>query len=376
MFLLFLMTVIAAMNAYLFLRLIAAFRLPLGWKLAALAFLVLMVLGRFFVRLLERRGWQSAADGVSLVSFLWLAIVFWFFFAGAALDVWNVLCRLVSLAAPAAGKLVVPARAGFMGISALVLVACAWGWFEAANIRVNEVTVEVQELPIGMQTLRIAQVTDVHVGSPRDAARLAKAAEIIGRLHADIIVSTGDLVDGDLDNIFHHAEMLRGLDAPLGKYAVFGNHEFYTGVENSVRFHEVAGFRLLRGQTAEPAPGLMLVGVDDAFWHGGAGSHTDERPLLPARPHQGLVVLLKHQPVVADEAVGRFDIQLSGHTHGGQIFPFYAITRMMYRYGPGLHDLGEGSRLFVSRGTGTWGPPLRLASPPEITFITFRRTKS
>ena len=103
-------------------------------------------------------------------------------------------------------------------------------------------------------------------------------------------------------------------------------------------------------------------------------SGVDEVLLLNSQHQSATVILLKHQPRIADAAVGTFDIQLSGHTHGGQVFPFSLFIRLFYRYGPGLHYLAEGSQLFVSRGTGTWGPPLRLASPPEVVLLTLRKT--
>ena len=118
----------------------------------------------------------------------------------------------------------------------------------------------------------------------------------------------------------------------------------------------------------------MLVGVDDPAvrWRD-RNADVSELPLLPPGETDDVVVLLKHQPTVDPAAVGRFDLQLSGHTHGGQVFPFLWFTRLFYDYGPGLHDLGDGSLLYVSRGTGTWGPPFRLAAPPEVTLVELRQ---
>jgi hypothetical protein len=101
----------------------------------------------------------------------------------------------------------------------------------------------------------------------------------------------------------------------------------------------------------------------------------DELPALPAGPRAEVVVLLKHQPTINPEATGRFDLQLSGHTHGGQVFPFGLLTQLRYDFAAGLYEVGETSKLVVSRGTGTWGPPLRLLSPPEVTLITFKRAE-
>ena len=372
LFLLVFVSVYGAMNAYCFWRIHAAFPGMGRWRVLLGAFLLLMLAAPFLVRSLDRARHFGLARGLGLIAYLWLAGLLWFCVMGWLVDGWNVLVRLVALAAPPARAALAPPRPTLAVMVVAILAAGGWAWRQAGRIRVEEITVEVPHLPAGADSLRIAEIADLHLGGPRSEQRLAETVEILRRLRPDVIVSTGDLVDAELHNIAHLAEPLRGLEAPLGKFAVLGNHEFYAGVNDSLAFHEAAGFRVLRGESVSPAAGLRIAGVDDpGRGRPGPKRHTDELAALPAGPRTAATVLLKHQPRVA--AAERFDLQLSGHTHGGQIFPFNFVTALFYPLGSGRHDLPGGATVYVSRGTGTWGPPLRLGSPPEVTLVTLKR---
>ena len=149
-----------------------------------------------------------------------------------------------------------------------------------------------------------------------------------------------------------------------------GNHEFYAGIDDAIDFIARAGFILLRGEVATAAGVIDLAGVDDPTirrlgLHGGL---SDQEVLSLGRGNH-FTILLKHQPLVENDAPGAFDLQLSGHTHRGQIFPFSLITSRFFPYHSGNFHLEKDALLHVSRGTGTWGPPIRFLSPPEITVI-------
>jgi predicted MPP superfamily phosphohydrolase len=150
---------------------------------------------------------------------------------------------------------------------------------------------------------------------------------------------------------------------------VTGNHEYYAGLEQSLDYLQLSGFTVLRNSIAAPADFLRVVGVDDPA----GGGNPDEIPLLQQAGQDKFILLLKHRPSVAPMGEGLFDLQLSGHTHGGQIFPFALLTRQAYPLYDGLYQLSGGSVLYASRGTGTWGPPMRLLAPPEITLIEIVR---
>ena len=378
MFTLVLTAVTAILSIYFCWRFWAAFRNLGRWNLAVAAVLVTLTFGRYISSFLHRHGWYDLSDAVRLVGLLWLILLLWFLVIGLALNLWNVLAWLTGHVWPAARAWRLRPRTSFLVTATLVLLMAVWGWFEACQIRVRHVDVIVKHLPAGMETFRIAHLSDLHIGSPRSRQRLLAATALLRQLRPDMIVSTGDMVDRTVQNIDYQAKELRDIQPAFGKYAVLGNHEFYAGVRNSQQFHEAAGFRVLRGERVSPAEGLELVGVDDpaVLRRGGDASAVDEVPLLEFQHQSATVILLKHQPRIADAAVGAFDLQMSGHTHGGQVFPMGLLVRLVYGYWPGLHHLPKGSHLFISRGTGTWGPPLRLASRPEVVLLTLRKAST
>jgi len=164
--------------------------------------------------------------------------------------------------------------------------------------------------------------------------------------------------------------MFRELQPPLGMVAVLGNHEYYAGLGSSRRFLKQSGFQVLQDQAALVGEYLALVGVDDpAAKRFGKNGIADETHLLSDIPHGRFVLLLKHRPVAAQASLGKFDLQLSGHVHKGQIFPFNLLTWLQFPVRAGMNQLAGGSRLYVNRGTGTWGPPIRFLAPPELTVI-------
>jgi predicted MPP superfamily phosphohydrolase len=159
-------------------------------------------------------------------------------------------------------------------------------------------------------------------------------------------------------------------------FAVTGNHEFYAGLPQALSFTEQAGFRLLRNEAISLDNALTLAGVDDpAALHGVERKGVPEHDLLQGVSRGRFTVLLKHRPVMDTTSLGLFDLQLSGHVHKGQIFPFNLLTHLFYPVKMGFSTYANGSSLYVSRGTGTWGPPIRFLAPPEITVITLVRPR-
>jgi uncharacterized protein len=166
------------------------------------------------------------------------------------------------------------------------------------------------------------------------------------------------------------AEILQEVNPRYGKYGVTGNHEFYAGLGQALEFTEKAGFTILRGKVTAIGDFMTIVGVDDPA---GSGLHRSdgeiERELLGRVPRERFTLLLKHRPDVEKDSAALFDLQLSGHVHKGQVFPFRLFTRLFYQMYAGFYQLSTGSHLYVSRGTGTWGPPIRFLTPPEVTLI-------
>jgi hypothetical protein len=252
----------------------------------------------------------------------------------------------------------------------LVLAIYGYGLFEARDIRLERVEIVSPKIPASPGRIRIVQISDVHLGLIVREGRLRRILAKIEEAHSDILVSTGDLVDGQLNHITKEATLLAGITPPLGKFAVTGNHEFYAGLQNSLDLTSQSGFTMLR-QQGIGIGGVSLVGVDDHVLTG-RGTQTGqsrERDILLAQPPNSFTVLLKHRPDIDSGSLGHFDLQLSGHTHKGQIFPFNLLTWLSFPYKAGHLTRLDGGLLYVSRGSGTWGPPIRLLAPPEVTII-------
>ncbi|NPV04784.1 MAG: metallophosphoesterase [Syntrophaceae bacterium] len=363
--------VLGLMHGYVFLRGRAAFPFGPGAAVCVALVMLCMVAAPFAGRIFERQGAEETARAVAWGGYLWLGFLFILVVALLAVDLYRGLVFLAGLASRRDLTAVIPgAKAAFLVPLALSVAASAWGVHEALDIRTERVVIETDRLPAHVERLRICQISDVHLGPIVRGERLARMLDVVRQENPDLLVSTGDLVDGPPARLPGLLEQLRDIRPALGKYAVTGNHEFYVGLEQALAFTRDAGFDVMRGEARDVGGILTLAGVDDPAGRGFSlrGRADGERELLAGLSRDRFVLLLKHRPVVEEESLGLFDLQLSGHTHRGQIFPFNHIVDLYFPRSSGLHDLGH-SHLYVSRGSGTWGPPIRLLAPPEVTVI-------
>ena len=349
-----------SMHLYAFGKVWMALPHSFGLGLALTLGGIILTCSPLLVWYLEKHSWHSASVATAGVSYTWMGFLFLFFCIGLVFDLGHVLAAFLKLNWPLSDA----ATLRITGL--LALAALGYGLVEARHITIEEVTINTPKLASGRVTL--AQLSDLHLGMMQGEALLERVIARLRELKPDIVVATGDIVDGQGDDLDALARQFKTYAPTQGKFAVIGNHETYAGLANSIRFLRNAGFTVLRGESAQ-AGGITLVGVDDpsaaiSGQPSGAG-----KPLASAAA-QDFIVLLKHQPVVDDSPP--FDLQLSGHIHGGQIFPFVYLTQLIYGVHTGLTALAGGRQLYVSRGTGTWGPPLRLFAPPEITLITIQ----
>jgi len=362
LFLLTVLLVYGGMHAYAFARVRPVLPARAAWTVALAAALLVLMFSPFFVVSLSRAGRLHAAQAIGRVGYTWMAMLLWFVCLHLAGDLWSLATRRFALA--------IPPRALLVASGAGVLLLSVWGLVEASRVRVRTVTIRTAKLPPGSAPVRIAQIADLHLGPSTGRGRAAHVARLIEEIAPDALVSTGDLLDARGEAARELLAPLAALEPPLGKFAVFGNHEFYVGADESAAATRAAGFRLLRGESVTlPGGRVRLEGVDDpAARRMGDASRTDEGALREGDPDV-FTILLKHQPVVEPGSIGRFDLQLSGHTHGGQVFPFMAFVWARYGRIGGLYRLAGGAHLYVSRGAGTWGPPMRVLSPPEVTLF-------
>ena len=261
-------------------------------------------------------------------------------------------------------------RTGAVGVAAaLSLVAIVQGMRDPI---VRDYAVPMPGLPRERDRLVMVELSDVHLGTLIGERWMARQVARVNALKPDVIVVVGDLIDGNVGEVEPLLPVLRQLSAPLGVWAVTGNHEFYAGLDRSVRLFEEAGFRVLRDHSAEVVPGLVFAGVDDLT--GRRQFNLDGEPVrraLAGRP-PGATVLLSHTPWKADlAAADGAGLMVCGHTHDGQIWPFNYLVRPVYKLMGGIYRVAA-MPVIVGRGAGTWGPRMRLWQPSEIVRITLR----
>jgi len=337
--------------------------------LVSIAFLTLMIFAPIGTRLLERNGHDALARSSAIAGYVWMGfifIAFWVFLVVIAVDL--LVKGAVFVSRSSASGLPGSTTAMFALVSAALI--CVYGSFEARNIGTERVAIATSKLPSGVDRFKIAQISDVHLGLIVHEDRLQRMIEVVHSESPDILVCTGDFVDGDIDRMDEISGVLEQVNPRYGKFAVTGNHEFYAGLDRSIRLIERMGFVVLRGESETVNGTINVVGVDDPA---GGGPAEDEATILSTVPNSLFTLFLKHRPEVLRRSEGLFDLQLSGHTHRGQIFPFRFITGIVYPMQDGLYELDKGSRLYTSRGSGTWGPPIRFLSPPEVTIIELVR---
>ncbi|MCX4982976.1 metallophosphoesterase [Streptomyces sp. NBC_00572] len=234
--------------------------------------------------------------------------------------------------------------------------------------RIKRVTVPLAKIPRAAHGYRIAVVSDIHLGPILGRAHTRRIVDTINSAQPDLIAVVGDLVDGTVENLGPAAEPLAELRARHGSFFVTGNHEYFSGADAWVDHVRELGLRPLRNERVEIAAGFDLAGVDDVAGES-EGQGPDFARALGDRDRARASVLLAHQPIVVHDAVRHgVDLQLSGHTHGGQLWPGNYLAELANPTVAGLERYGD-TQLYVSRGAGAWGPPVRVGAPSDITIV-------
>lgn len=374
LFILTVFTVYGGVHVYAFLkaRNVLAFGPRAGVALAL--FMLLMVFALFLIRSLESHAYELPARVLSYIAYFWMAALFLFFCSSLFFDSITLITRAAGwITRRDISSVLVPAKASFFISLGLALASCAYGYFEARDIRVERLVIETTKLPADIERLAIVQISDVHLGLINRCERFRPMIDAVKDARPDLFVVTGDLVDAQINHLTGLADMLQEITANYGKFAIMGNHEYYAGPERSMAFIKESGLTLLRDKAVTDGP-ITIVGVDDrTAMQLKLGHPSSEKELLAGLSRDKFILFLKHQPRIEPDTIGLFDLQLSGHTHKGQIFPFTLLTRFPFPLNAGTYELGKGSSLHVNRGTGTWGPPIRFLAPPEVTVIELVR---
>ncbi|MFP4477435.1 MAG: metallophosphoesterase [Desulfatibacillaceae bacterium] len=350
------------MNAYAFWRIATlSFVTRRSARVAVGVFGVLMWSTTWVHRWFEDRGRMFWSDLFEFVAMNWLGAVF-------------ILCTcFLVVDVPTVFGLVFRKRARALRTGAFILwlIVCSVAFTQGMRAPVvRDHEVRLAGLPDTLDGAVLVAVSDMHLGALIGEDWVDARVEQINALEPDMICTLGDIVEGHGDGTREQpmAEAMRGLHAPLGVWGVTGNHEHHGDMDSGVRFHQEAGIRLLRNEWREVAPGLVVAGVDRGMgvdWDRVVTTSLKDRP-------DAATILLSHRPLDAETAAAEgVGLMLSGHTHGGQIWPFNMVVARRNPYVAGGYDVGD-MRLIVCRGTGTWGPRMRLWRASEILRITLR----
>jgi predicted MPP superfamily phosphohydrolase len=367
------LAVLGGAHYYIWVRLVRDLGLPLAGQRAlsvALLVLYLLVPLSFFVR---RSGERWALPLVWVPS-VWLGVLLLLFVVLLLGDAGRAVIALVqrlSDAPPAdPERRTALARLFAIGVAAITaalgIAAVRSG---LSRVALREVEVRLARLPAALDGTTIVQMTDIHVGPTIRRDFVEQIVATANAANPDVIAITGDLVDGSVAELREHVAPLANLRARYGVYFVTGNHEYYSGADAWCAELERIGIRVLRNERVSignDGASFDLAGIDDEH------AHPDLKRAVAGRDESRALVLLAHQPRAVFEAMKYgVGLQLSGHTHGGQIWPWNLMVRLQQPVVSGLARFGE-TQVYVSNGTGYWGPPMRLAAPAEITRVRLR----
>lgn len=327
-------------------------------------------------RLVERVWISPVSSFFTFVGSFWLAFMIYLLMAVLVIDLVRLVLYFLPQPAFLTNNLVQVKKYMFFAIAGVAGIVVLAGHINALIPRVKRIDIHIDKKAGLVKTLHIAAASDIHMGTLVGPRRTAKLVRMLNECNADVILLAGDIVDEDLAPVVHNdlGKSLVKLKAPMGVFAITGNHEYIGGAEAAVKYLEVHGIQMLRDTSIK---------INESFYLAGRNDRDSKR--FSAREREGLdmvlqgvdlslpVIMMDHQPFnlqqVADAGV---DFQLSGHTHHGQLWPFNYITKAMYEVSWGYKQK-DNSHFYVSSGYGGWGPPVRTGNRPEILdiYITF-----
>ncbi len=379
LFIAIVMGLLAGIHYYLWVRLVRAPQLSTPWSTLVTVSLVLLAVSLPGVLILGR-GYPQVARTLAWPAFIWMGVMFLLFVSFLSTDLVRLVVaaarRLTGTGSIDAGRRAILARLTAAAVALFAFGAGAKALRSALGpLRIRKLRIRLDRLPAAQAGLSIVQLTDIHVGPTIGRTFIEDLVRQTNALAPDIVAITGDLVDGSVDQLRDAVAPLAALRARHGIFFVTGNHEYFSGAEEWLRELARIGIRVLQNERVtigEGTDAFDLAGVDDrsAVRYGGLAPADAVARALAGRDPRRELILLAHQPrSLFDAAPFDVGLQLSGHTHAGQIWPFSYLVRLQQPFVAGLHRRGR-SQIYVSSGTGYWGPPMRLGTTAEITHVT------
>ncbi len=347
------------------------------WRKVYLFVAILAIVLLFLGRYLDKNYQYTFSYWSILLGLLWLGFSVYLFISTLLIDLYN---TLVKLSKRYLGINPLPRPSSIVALSIALFLSftlSAYSYYETLNPKVIKISLYTDKLPQQKESIKIMHISDIHLGPVMGMDKIRFVKKVWEQEKPDIIVDTGDLVDGNLRGKTYLAHELSEMNAPLGKFAVLGNHDYFRDWQYSIVFMQKAGYKVLRNEVVDVGP-IKIVGIDDdtcKVVKACIGSN-DEYEILSKIERDKFILLIKHQPKVQTRSYDLFDLMLSGHTHGGVYLPIgKLILTKLFVADAGFKRLGNNSYIFVSKGIGTGGPPMRFLSPPDIGIIEIRRKK-
>ena len=366
--------VYGSFNFYLYIRGLQALPQQSHYRLVYIIAFIFFASAFIIGRTLENYWLCLFSKAFVWIGSFWLAGMIYFFFTVVLLD----LIRLVNHFSPVYPLYIVEhyERIKLFTFLATIIVVVGVlfaGHINTLNPRIRELNLTISKKAVGAKTLNIVAVSDIHLGTIIGKSRFDKIVSLINGLNPDIVLFPGDIVDEDLKPVIHDnlGESLRSIKTKYGVYAVTGNHEYIGGVTDAVKYLSENGVRFLHDESVMINHTAYIVGREDrSASHFGGHRRKPLGEIMKEVDLQYPILMMDHQPFGLREAVDAgVDLQLSGHTHDGQIWPLNYITDAVYEKSWGYLRL-DSTHIYISDGVGTWGPPVRIGNRPEIVHIT------
>lgn len=378
LFITFALSIFGSVNYYIFMRGWQSIPKELAVRIPYFIFFVAIALSFIAGRFLEHYSICIASNILIWVGSIWFGMMLYLFLGTAACDLLrfiNWLTNYIPVPSPRYDRIKLMTAIAVTAAAALVV---AGGYINTLHPRIRTLVIDIPKKAGSRPCLDIALVTDIHLGTIISNSRLLKMVDMINIIHPDIVLLGGDILDEDLAPVIQHnmGELLSGIRTRYGVYAVTGNHEYIGGVERACRYLSANGVTMLRDAAVLIDGSFYLIGREDRSISQFTGR--ERKPLekiIRGVDRKLPLIMMDHQPIRLSDAIEQgIDLQVSGHTHHGQLWPANIVTGMIYEVSRGYKQFG-GTSVFVSNGYGTWGPPSRVGNIPEVVHIKLRFTR-
>ncbi len=337
---------------FLFLKFKIFLNFSLFGKIIYLLFVIIILFLPFIFRFFEKNEYFFFATIFSYIFYFWMAYLFIFNFFGIFFWIFGLIFNFKK----------------FLDIIlfAIPIFIIIFGFFEDKSLRVNYLNLESSKIE---RDIKIGFFSDLHIGLSKPEKKIEDIFKVFEKEKIDLLLCGGDLLDSTYFEKNHWKKYFKETNPPLGKYAVFGNHEWYVGFENSKKLFEELGFNILRFEFINLEGNIILAGAEEETAKYFKVGNYNEEEFLKNLPGEKFTIYLRHRP--PKNVLKNVDLCLSGHTHRGQFFPFSLITSLIFKFHYGFYKIDNFS-IYVSSGAGSWGPPVRFLSKRDVAIINLK----